>query len=60
MRWGVIFDIPNKTELLRELENEAADPNFWTKTERATEVLKKKADIISQLEKIKKLTLTKL
>ena len=56
MRWGVIFDIPQKEEILKELENEAADPNFWNKTERATEVLKKKADISSQLEKIKKLT----
>ena len=56
MRWGAIFDIPQKTELLRELENEAADPGFWTKTERATEVLKRKADFTSQLEKIKKLS----
>jgi len=56
VRWGAIFDIPQKAELLRELENEASNPSFWTKTERATEVLKKKADIASQLEKIKKLT----
>ena len=56
MRWGAIFDIPQKEELLRELENEAADPNFWNKTEHATEVLKKKADISSQLEKVKRLT----
>lgn len=55
IRWGAIFDIPQKETLLAELENEAADPNFWNDNDRAKEVLKRKAEISAQLERFKKL-----
>jgi len=55
-RWGAIFDLPQKENLLKELENEATDPDFWNDNDRAKEVLKKKSELSAQIDRFKKFT----
>ena len=55
MRWGVIFDLPNKEARLKELEVETARPEFWNNTDNAQKVSKEQADLRSQTARISKL-----
>ena len=41
IRWGGIFDVDSKKEILNSLEIESSSPDFWTKRKEAEQTLKK-------------------
>ncbi len=55
-KWETIFDLPAKTERLRELEKITADPGFWDNSELARKTLQEQSEIkdsISGFEKLR-------
>lgn len=54
-RWGVIFDLPSKSERLEELEREASAPDFWNNQEAAQRVLQERARLTDLVESVKAL-----
>jgi len=56
-RWEVIFDLPNKRELLNEIEARASAPDFWDNPDKAQSVLKERAELSSQIEGVEELTI---
>lgn len=54
-RWGAIFDLPTKKNLLGELDREAGSPDFWNNPDHAKEILKQKADVSAQVGGFEKL-----
>ena len=54
-KWETIFDLPAKTERLKELEEITAGPGFWDNSELARKTLQEQSEIkdcISQFEKL--------
>jgi len=54
-RWGGIFDLPKKEQRLTELEHETARSDFWDQPERAQVLLRERAQLAQQVEKIRRL-----
>ena len=49
-KWGIYFDIANSKEKVRELEEVAADPDFWNNMEKSKKVLKQTAALKAKIE----------
>ena len=49
IRWGGIFDVDSKKEILSSLEIESSSPDFWTKPKEAELTLKKIQSLKKQL-----------
>ena len=52
IRWGGIFDVDSKKEILNSLEIESSSPNFWTKPKKAEQTLKKIQSLKKQLSEL--------
>ena len=55
-KWETIFDLPSKTERLRELEEITAGPGFWDNSELARRTLQEQSEIkesVSGFEKLR-------
>ena len=53
--WGAIFDISKEESRLREIELEAAAPEFWNNAEKAQAILKERSDITGKIDKVSSL-----
>src|SRR5690606_39024603 len=52
---GGIFDLPNLTAELEEIEQETAQPDFWKNSQQAAKVGRRKSVIESHLDRLKTL-----
>ena len=55
IRWGGIFDVDSKKEILSNLEIESSSPDFWSKPKEAEQTLKKIQSLKKQLSDLLKL-----
>lgn len=51
MKWGLHFDIPRLSDEIEELEQKAAEPNFWDDIENSQKVLQKTKALKARVEK---------
>ena len=52
IRWGGIFDVDSKKEILNNLEIESSSPDFWTNPKEAEQTLKKIQSLKKQLSEL--------
>ena len=52
IRWGGIFDVDSKKEILNNLEIESSSPHFWTNPKEAEQTLKKIQSLKKQLSEL--------
>jgi len=52
IRWGGIFDVESKKEILSNLETESSSPGFWTKPKEAEQTLKNIQSLKKQLSEL--------
>jgi peptide chain release factor 2 len=55
MKWGLLFDIPRLNDEIAELEQKAAEPDFWDDIENTQKVLQKTKALKAKVEKYQKL-----
>lgn len=55
LKWGMLFDVAGMKAEIEELENKAAEPDFWNDLENSQKVLQKTKSLKSRVEKYEKL-----
>ncbi len=55
MKWGIHFDLANKSLRIREIEQTMEEPGFWDNTEKAQEYMKELKNLKDTLEEYQRL-----
>ena len=56
MKWGLHFDVASMKQEIRSLEEQSADPNFWSDMENSQKVLQRTKALKEKVQRFEKLT----